>query len=335
MLWILLLTTSPENNQITGLSTNSTPGTDAGIQFKLLSQSTDSLQAEVPSESVVVPAATPTLSETAGTVRAQDVPVWGSIQTESGAVTHHDRVLFYSLSLHKSYETFSGANGYYYIDRMTPATDYSMWVIPAGMFRNHVRKNLTISADQTEVSVVLGELSSGTLTGNLVNVNGGAVSGFGIKIRSSEKGQWAASFISDGFGGFRVDQVPFGTLEFSSTYGPALRITGYQFNRDLLLPLALVVDQGLYDVNAIVFDEFNNPVAGANVVLNWVSTAGGMRSVVTRQGITDSSGRFSMKNIGSGEHDLMISAIDGSIYHQAIDINSLSSDLKVFLRAVP
>jgi hypothetical protein len=335
MLWMLLLTISPENSEIAGLSTNSAPNTDAGIQFTFPGQSSDSLQAEVPSGPVVAPTATPTVSETGDTERVQDVPVWGSIQTETGAVTHHDRVLFYSLSLNKSYETFSDPRGYFYIDRMTPATDYSMWVIPAGMFRNHVRKNLTISADQTEVSVVLGELSAGTLIGNLVNVDGDAVPGFGIKIRSSEKDQWAANFITDRFGNFQIDQVPFGTLEFSSTYGPASRITGHEFNRDLQLPLTLVVDHGSYDVNAMVLDEFNNPVTRANVVLNWVSTAGEMHSVVTRQRITDAAGRFSMKNIGRGDHDLMISATDGSIYHQTVDINSLSSDLTVFLRPVP
>ena len=335
MLWILLLTTSPENNEITGLSTNSAPNTDAGIQFKFLNQSNDSLQAEIPSGPVVVPTAIPTVSEAAANARVQDVLVWGSIQTESGAVTHHDRILFYSLSLNKSYETFSDSRGYFYIDKMTPATDYSMWVIPAGMFRNHVRKNLTISAGQTEVSVVLGDLLVGTLTGNLVNVDGEAVAGIGIKIRSSEKDQWTVNFITDRFGNFQIDQVPFGTLEFSSTYGPATRITGHAFKRDLQLPLTLVVDQGPYDVNAIVFDEFNNPVASASAVLNWISTAGDMRSVVTRQDITDSSGRFSMNNIGSGEHDLMVSAADGSFYHQTIDINSLSSDLTVFLKPAP
>jgi hypothetical protein len=218
---------------------------------------------------------------------------------------------------------------------MTPAADYSMWVIPAGMLRNHVRKNLTISADQAELLVVLGELSTGTLIGNLVNVDGDAVPGFGIKIRSSAKDQWTVNFITDRFGNFQIEQVPFGMLEFSSTYGPASRITGHEFYRDLQLPLALVVDQGPYAVNAMVLDEFNNPVARASVVLNWVSTAGEMRSVVTRQGITDALGRFSMNNIGSGEHDLTISATDGSVYHQAIDVNSLSSDLTVFLRPAP
>lgn len=332
MLWWLMLSQSSENNELSGLTIPPVIDINPGSQNNFLTQSTVSPQPDDSSSPMVVATASATVNES---VEVQDVSVWGSIQTESGAVTHHDRVLFYSLSLGKSYDTFSDPNGYFYIDRMTPAIDYSLWVLPAGMFRGYVRKNFTISVDQTEFSVILGELPVGTLSGHLVNAVGDAVPNFGIKIRSSEKDTWAATFITDRFGYFQVDQVPLGSLEFSSTYGPALRITGHEFNLDQQSSLTLIVDQGHYEVNAMVFDQFNNPVGGANVVLNWLSTAGGMRSVVTRQRITNATGQFSMKQVGSGEHDLVISATDGSTYRQTIDINSLSSALTVFLRPVP
>jgi hypothetical protein len=278
------------------------------------------------SESVVIP-------DIPKTKQASNVFVWGTIQTESGAVTHFDRIMLYSLSLDKGYEAFSNPNGYFYIEEMTPAPDYGLWVIPAGMYQQQHREMVSISSDQREFSIVLRELPVGTLSGVIVNTDGIAVPEFGIKIRSLEKAtksMWSASFITDRFGSFQVENVPLGVLEFSSTFGHALRITGHKFVGDPKFPLILVVDQGTNAISGQVYDQFNNPVGGANVVLNWENTDGQVRSVVTRQKTTNTSGEFSMKGMGSGEHELTIS-IAGSTHRQIIDISGYNTDLLIHL----
>lgn len=331
VLWSMVL---PHNRETIDLIDNqelTASAFDAEPQYDPASLPVISPPANVASQPMVVAKATATTGNEI--VEVQEVSVWGSVQTESGAVTYHDRVLFYSRTHNKSYSTFSDANGNFYIERMIPATDYSLWVMPAGLYRNYVRKNLVISAEQTEFAIILGHLPVANLSGHLVNADGNAVPDFGIKIRSSEKDTWAATFITDRFGYFQVDQVPLGALEFSSTYGPALRITGYEFSLNQQSPLVLVVDHGPYEINAMVFDQYDNPVAGANVVLNWLHTDDGKRSVVSRQSITNAAGQFSIGQLGSGEHSLVISALDGSTYQQEIDVNHLNSELTIFLRA--
>jgi len=262
----------------------------------------------------------------------QNVSVWGTIRTELGAITNRERIIFHSSSLGKRYVTYSNSNGYFYIGGMTPAKDYRMRVTSTGMFQQYARENLDLSTEQTGFSVVLRELPVGALNGTLINSDGIPVSGFGIKIRSLEKDLWVATTISDTNGGFRVEQVPFGGLEFSSTFGAALRITGHAITGDLQSPLTLVVDQGAYEINGIVYDQLSNPLVGASVVLDWVSSDGTIRSVVSRQGVTDFSGKFSFGGLGSGEHDLTISIADGSTYRQVVDVGAYGIGLKISLK---
>ena len=333
-LWLLILSGFPETEGLAGLLGKPWQDTNARYQPDSQTRPAESARSELLEKQDVVTGAILETVVIADNGPVHDVPVWGAVQTETGAVTSHDRILFYSLSLNRSYTTFSNPNGYFYIAAMTPAEDYSLWVTPAGNFRRYVRKNLVISAVQTEVSVVLEELPMGSLSANLVNSDGIAVAGFGLKVRSSEKDQWVATVITDASGRFQIDEVPLGALEFSSTYGPALRITGYEFKGDQP-PLNLVVDQGQYAINGLVVDQYNLPVGGASAVLNWENTTGGMRSVVNRHIITNPSGQFSIKDIGSGNHDLIITDTHDSINRQTIDIFSLSTDLTVVLSPTP
>jgi len=263
----------------------------------------------------------------------QQASVWGTIWTESGAVTNRDKVIFHSLSLDRHYVTYSNANGYFYISEMTPANDYRMRVVPTGMFRLFVRENLDLTLEQTRFSVVLRDLPQGSLNGILVNPEGVPVPGYGLKIRSLEKDLWVATAISDINGEFRVESVPLGGLEFSSTFGPAMRITGHEISGELQLPITLVVDQGANEINGIIFDQLASPVGGAVVGLDWVSVDDEIHSVVSRQGVTDASGKFSIKGLGSGVHDLMIVVADGSTHRQTIEVSANNIDLEISLAA--
>ena len=108
-------------------------------------------------------------------------------------------------------------------------------------------------------------------------------------------------------------------------------ITGYELVDDSSTPPLLVVDQGSHELKGFVYDQFHYPVDGARVVLSWVNYEGGTRSIVDRRTTTNPSGEFSMKGIGNGEHDLVITAGDGSTYRRTVDIGSEGIGLTVIL----
>lgn len=329
ILLIPTLSESPEFGDVAELLDKSVSSSEFTVETRSRVPIDRPLRLEMtsdPSESVVIPDITKAK-------QASNVFVWGTIQTESGAVTHFDRIMFYSLSLDKGYEAFSNPNGYFYIEEMTPAQDYGLWIIPAGMYQQQHREMVSISSDQRDFSIVLRELPIGTLSGVIVNTDGIAVPEFGIKIRSLEKAtksMWSASFITDRFGSFQVENVPLGVLEFSSTFGHALRITGHEFVGDPKSPLILVVDQGSNALSGRVYDQLKNPVGGANVVLNWEYTDGETRSVLSRQETTNASGEFSMKGLGRGEHELTIT-IASSSHRQTVDVADYNTDLMIHL----
>lgn len=128
------------------------------------------------------------------------------------------------------------------------------------------------------------------------------------------------------------ERVPMGVIEFSSTFGPAVMITGHELSNDSNTPVVLVVDQGNHELTGFVYDQFHYPVDGANVVLSWINSQSGTRSVVDRRTTTSPSGRFSMQGIGSGEHELLITAGDGSSFHRTVDINYGSTGLTIFMQ---
>ena len=328
-LCIAIISGAPEYSGVSGSLESSLKNADSGLQSNFQPR------AESPPKQSASAEAIPLEIGHSNPTRAQSISVWGTIRTESGAVTNHVKVMFYSLSLDMAYSTLSNANGYFYIDGLTPANDYGLWVVSGGLFQRYVREGIDISSDQTELSILLQDLPAGTLTGDVVNSGGVAVPSFGIKIRSPNKTIWSASVVTDRFGRFEVENVPIGEVEFLSTFGQAMLITGHVFEGDMQSPLILVVDEGPYELNGRVYDQYNDLVSGANVRLGWVSTEGGTRSVVNRYSITNSSGQFSMKGIGPGEHDLVLTATAGSTYRQTIDIGNTSADLTILLSQTP
>ena len=242
--------------------------------------------------------------------------------------------MLYTQLLDKTYHVYTNAKGYFYIDAVTPSDDYRMWINPAGMFHRYTRENLSISPGHQEFSILLKPIPQGSLSGTLVDSAGNAVRGFGIKVRSAEKDLWVANVITNRYGGFQIDRVPLGKLEFSSTFGPALRITGYELERDEA-SLVLVADHGFNVVNGRVLDQDNRPLAGASVVIEWEHRFDGLHSMVSRQIATDVTGHFSIENIGFGMHNLMISDANGLAYTETINITNYNTDLTVVLPQKP
>ena len=230
-----------------------------------------------------------------------NVVVWGTIQTEYGEITNFDQIVFYSRSLGKVYTTHSKLNGYFYIDGIQPARDYRVRVNPAGMYYRYVRGNLDLSADQNGLAIVLQALPLETLRGRVVSRQGIAMAGIGLRVKSALKTTWSSNFVTNASGEFEVDNVPFGKLEFSSTFGREMLIIEYPFEGDSGSSINLVVDQGNNQLNGLVQVDFDDPLVNASVTLSWTYSEGSMHSVVKRYTRTRCCGSLFSSRAGIGK----------------------------------
>ncbi len=154
----------------------------------------------------------------------------------------------------------------------------------------------------------------------MVNSEGMPVPGIGFRVKSGLKDVWSSSFIADRSGRFQVENVPLGRIEFLSTFGPDVLISGHVFKGDSGSLISLLVDQGHYQLNGHIREGIGKPFAGANVTLSWMHTVDGKRSVVKRHTRTDASGYFSITDIGPGQHELQLSTLNGVFFRQTVEV---------------
>ena len=261
----------------------------------------------------------------------QNLFLWGTVETEFGTVSGNDQITLYSSSQNKSYTTFSDISGQFQFDGLVAASDYRLTVTPRGMFNPFVKEGVDVTSDQIAPPIVLSAFPVGTLHGVVVNSEGVAIPDFRINARSRVKIRWRADIVTGLIGQFQVENVPVGSLEFSSTSGQVVTITGHHFEGDLQTPITLVVDAGSHEVNGLVYDQFYNPVSGANVNLTWVNFEGEIHSTINRSTTTNPSGYFSMKGVGSGEHDLTLATTTGVTHRQTVNILNDTTDLTIVL----
>ncbi len=270
-------------------------------------------------------------SSSPGSTHGHYISVWGTIQTEAGGISNFNRVVLFSLSRNKTYRTLSDYIGYFQFDGIEPANDYHLRVDSHGTFVRYIREFVDLTTNQTELNIVLSELPTATLVGEVVDTDGNRIPGFGVKVKSPKKTQWSASAITDDVGEFYVERVPTGRLEFLSTFGQPLLITGYVFEGNLQSPVSLVVDHGIHELRGRVYDQFNNMVIGANVLLEWERNIAGTRSVVYRHAKTNDSGQFLLKGVGNGEHQLTLTTTKGLALRRTVNIGEDNSDLTLII----
>ena len=254
----------------------------------------------------------------------------GTIQTETGETITGEQLKLYSPSLNLQYVVVSNDLGEFLIDDITPANDYHISLSPRGMYQRY-EADIEIGDNRTDTEIILRDLGVGFLTGRIVDVKGSPVPGFKLSIRSLSKPRWSNTVTGNENGRFEVDQVPQGVLEISSMLGQLLKITGLHFTAGSSSLLSLVVDVGPYAIAGHAYDELGEPIAGASVLLNWVYTLGGVRSVTNRRTMTDLSGKFAIDGLGEGPHDLIISLSDVGIYRRNIDVGNETGQIAAVL----
>lgn len=260
------------------------------------------------------------------------VSAWGSLYTKYGDVVANETIKLFSESASQAYSETSDENGYFSFENIVPASDYRLSVSPKGMYQRISMDSLAIMNNQTTLAIVLEPLELGTLKGRVVNTENIVVPGYKMKIQSPLKSKWMQNFVTDIIGEFEIENVPIGPIEFFKTFGHVLVITEHEFSGDSQTVLELVVDVGYNELRGVAYDEFSNAVPGATVILNWKHNYQGVVSIVTRRSTTRPTGEFHFQGLGKGEHELLVTSVDGLVGYQIVDIGNDNSERVVVLQ---
>jgi len=258
--------------------------------------------------------------------------VWGSLSTKYGDVVANEAINLFSEDASQAYSETSDKNGHFNFENIVPAGDYRLSVSPKGMYKRVSMDSIAILNNQAALAIVLQPLELGLLKGKVVNVEDIAVPGYEMKIQSPLKSRWIQKFVPDSIGEFEIEDVPIGPIVFTKTFGQALVISGHEFSGNSQTTIELVVDVGYNELRGVVYDEFNNTVPGATVILSWKLNYQGVVSIVNRRGTTRPTGEFLFGGLGKGEHELLVASFDGLVGHQVVDIGNDSSERVVVLQ---
>jgi hypothetical protein len=254
------------------------------------------------------------------------VSAWGSLHTKYGDIVVNEKVNLISETANQTYSETSDENGHFNFENIVPAADYLLLVSPKGMYQRVSVDSLEILSNQTVLAIVLEPLELGTLRGKVINAEGIVVPGYEMKLHSTLKTRWVRNFFADVIGEFKIENVPIGPIKFARTFGQALEITGHEFSGGSQSAIELVVDVGYNELSGVVYDEFNNAVPGATVLLDWRHSHEGANSIVTRRSTTRPTGEFRFQGLGKGEHELLVTTFDGLVSHQIVNVGSDNSE---------
>lgn len=251
-----------------------------------------------------------------------ELAVTGQIYTDKGFHSKGEKVQFYSSSLGKRYVTNSDSTGNFRIRNIISANDYQLQISPKGMYQKYY-KEISITPASTHFHILLETAAVSTLRGQLKNLDKIPVVNFKLKVKSLVVSNWERFLTTDSIGGFELENVPVGGITFSAIQDQqVLSIEGFEILDKQHRSLNLIVDEGSYVINGIVYNHYGEPVIGSNIVLSWKHNDGRKRSTTIRSTTTGLDGRFQLQRIGPGLHELIVAdIISGSAHKQVIDFS--------------
>ena len=265
-------------------------------------------------------------------IQSGTASAWGSVSTSYGDIVANETIRLISKSANRAYSEISDENGHFNFRKILPASDYQLSVSPKGMYKRIAMDSLVILTNEGALSIVLEPLELAKLKGKVVNVEGIAVSGYEMRIQSPLKARWVRKIVPDIIGEFEIENVPVGPIVFTKTFGQVLMITGHEFLGESQTFIELIVDVGYTELKGVVYDEFNNAVPGATVILEWKHHYEGVTGIVTRRSTTRPTGEFLFQGIGKGEHELLATSFDGLVGRQIVDVGSDYSERVVITK---
>jgi protocatechuate 3,4-dioxygenase beta subunit len=241
--------------------------------------------------------------------------VTGSISSSSGSPLVGEVVQLHSPSLGRRYHAATDQSGKFLIRDVETAQDYRLYIHPSVGYQDYEQKNVGITASGLHVDLVLEPVGVGRLAGNMVDVDGNSIPGFSLQLRSETASNQWLRVTGDDQGYFAVDNVPAGSLVLRTFSSPSLTVNGINLPAGKETQLPLVLDWGTHDIHGWVEDSAGQPVPMARITVTWTHQNNGVRSLSSREMVSDAQGNFRVNQLGPGQHTLYVYAAG---FNQAI-----------------
>lgn len=261
------------------------------------------------------------------------VTVAGRLTDTNGSSVSGEILTMVTPQLRTSYQAQSDEYGNFLFKAVEPGKDHQLRIRPASRYKNKDINPLLVPDAGLTLDVVLELIDEGELSGWMIDLDGHAIPGFPLTLRSNMATAKSVSVVSDQQGFFSVQGFPVGDALLRTHSYPILMVQGIHVSADPEEPVTVILDTGKHVLLGRVIDKFGEPVAASIIILNWEFTINGLRNSSTRKTNADQYGNFVFTGLGPDLHALQVSAAGFSTAVHTIDVGTGPHEIVVVLEA--
>ncbi len=231
------------------------------------------------------------------------------------------------------YSTVTDQHGGFLIEGVQVSNYYQLKIEAGKKYKPIYLEKISITNNTLPLYITLQPLNLVPLKGVVVDIYGGYVPNFSIKIHSLVNPLYNKELITDNFGRFALTQFPRGEIYFSTQSPNFFEIKGIDLSESSGHEITVPVDIGMKQISGWVHDKNGLPITAARILLDAESTINGVANHSIRSIITDETGYFEFKHLGQGEHYVAVYA--GGFISQELNYNTRSRIDQLYFRLFP
>jgi protocatechuate 3,4-dioxygenase beta subunit len=260
----------------------------------------------------------------------------GRIADPQGKPIAKQVVRIHSSSLNGNYQGVSGDNGEYSIREIRIAPDYQASVSPDRDWTDFAEGPFEIPEGSTRLDIVLEPLSTGRLTGKMVDPDGRPVPRLTLWVRSLTATSNVSTITGDDQGRFTLEDAPAGDLRFETRATPLISAQGIRLEAGESHEVEILVGLGAGRLDGqVTGPDGKTAVAGARLTLSWNGTRGTIQSTVYREVSSDAQGRFSFSGLSKGRGSIIASAPGYQDFRETRELTGEAEELQIPLNVAP